>query len=142
MATYIHGKGATFQMDNAGGTLVDYSDVVSDAKLDIKIDTADTSHFGSNSKTYITGQNDGTSSVTGLFDRGRLNTIIAAFNALLSATIQSLTVVLGPEGTATGATKISQEMIITTLSVGASVGNLVSFNFDLQRTGDTTFGAF
>lgn len=142
MATYVHGKGARFSMDNAAGTLVDYSDVVSDANINISIDTADTSHFGSNAKTYITGQNDATSSVTALFDRARLGTIVAAFNGLLTGTIVSLTVELGPEGTATGATKISQEMIMTSLNIGASVADLVSVSFELQRTGDTTFGTY
>lgn len=142
MATYVHGKGAKFSMDNASGTLVDYSDIVSDANINISIDTADTSHFGSNAKTYITGQNDATSSVTGLFDRGRLGTIVAAFNGMLAGTIASLTVELAPEGTAVGATKISQEMIMTSLSIGASVADLVSVSFELQRTGDTTFGTY
>lgn len=142
MATYVHGKGANFQMDNAAGTLVDYSDIISEANVSISIDTADTSHFGSNAKTYITGQNDATSSVTGLYDRARLATLTAAFNGLLAGTIYSLTVVLGPEGNATGATRISQEMIITSFEVGASIGDMVSLSMELQRTGDTTFGVY
>jgi hypothetical protein len=71
-----------------------------------------------------------------------VGTITAAFNALLTGTPASLTVQLGPEGILTGSTKISQEMIITSLEIGASVGDLVSASFDLQRTGDTTFGVF
>lgn len=142
MATYVHGKGANFQMDNAAGTLVDYSDIVTEATISLSVDTADTSHFGSNSKTYIVGQNDGTSSVTGLFDRARLATITAAFNNLLAGTSASLTVQLGPEGTAAGATKITQEMIITSLEIGASIGEAVSVTLELQRTGDTTFTVF
>lgn len=142
MATYVHGKGASFSMDNASGTPVDYSDIVTEANISIQIDTADTSHFGSNAKTYITGQNDATSNVTGLFDRGRLTTIIAAFNALMNGTVQGLTVTLGPEGTGTGAIKIEQEMILTSLEVGASIGDAVSLSFELQRTGATTFGTF
>lgn len=142
MATYVHGKGANFQMDNAAGTPVDYSAIVSDAKIAIKVDTADTSHFGSNSKTYITGQNDATSTVTGLFDRATLSTIQLALAALLAGTIPSLTVQMGPEGTVTGSTKITQEMIISDLEVGASVGGLVSVTIGLQRTGDTTWGVF
>ena len=142
MATYIHGKGAKLFIDNAAGTLVEYSDITSEANISISVDTADTSHFGSNSKTYIVGQNDGTSNVTGLFDRGRLGTITAAHNALIASTIASVTVELAPEGNATGATKISQEMIITSLEVGASVGDLVSVSLQLQRTGDTTLGTY
>jgi hypothetical protein len=129
-------------MDNSSGTLVDYSPVVTSAKLDIKMDTADTSHFGSNSKTYIIGQNDATGSVSGMFDRTLLGTLTATINALLAGTIASVTVQLGPEGTAVGSTKITQEMIITSLEIGASVGDMVSVSFDLQRTGDTTYGNF
>lgn len=142
MATYVHGKGSNFQMDNAAGTLVDFSTIVTEANIDISIDTADTSHFGSNSKTYITGQNDATGTVSGLFDRTLLATLTAVFAALNAATIASVTVQLGPEGTVTGSTKLTQEMIMTSLKIGASVGDLVSVSFDLQRTGDTTFGNF
>lgn len=143
MATYIHGKGAKFSMDvGVTPTLTDISDVVAEANLNISIDTADTSHFGSNSKTYITGQNDATSSVTGLFDRARLLSLTQAFGALMAGTLVSLTVEFGPEGGATGATKMSQEMIMTSLEVGASVGDLVSVTIELQRTGDTTFGVY
>ena len=143
MATYVHGKGAKFQMDvGTTPTLTDISDIVTEANISISIDAADTSHFGSNSKTYITGQNDATSSVTGLFDRARLLSLTQAFNKLLDGTVTSLTVELGPEGSATGSTKITQEMIITSLEIGASVGDVVSVSMELQRTGDTIFGNY
>lgn len=142
MATYVHGKNAKFFMDDASGTPVDFSDVVTDAKISLSTATADTSHFGSNSKTYIIGQNDGTSTVTALFDRDRLATITAAQAALQAGTATSLTVTMAPEGTATGATKISQEMIITSLDIDAAVANVVSASFNLQRTGDTTFDVY
>lgn len=142
MATYIHGKGASFQIADAGASLRDISAVVTEATLDISIDTADTSHFGSNSKTYITGQNDAVSNVTGLFDRTTLGYLTGLFTAFTTGTIVSTNVVLGPEGTATGATKLSQLMILTSLKIDAPVSGLVQASFDLQRTGDTTFGAF
>lgn len=142
MATYVHGKGSNFNMDNAAGTPVDFSSIISEANLDISLDTADTSHFGSNSKTYITGQNDATGSVTGLFDRTLLATITTLYAGFCAGTTVSATVQLGPEGTTTGSTKITQEMIMTSLKIGANVGSLVSVSFDLQRTGDTTFGNF
>jgi hypothetical protein len=142
MATYIHGKGAKFFIDDASGSLTEISDVVTEAKISISTDTADTSHFGSNSKTYIIGQNDATSSVTALFDRARLTMLTAAAAALQAGTITSLTVVLAPEGNGTGAIKISQEMIITGLDISASVGDVVGASFDLQRTGDTTYGTY
>lgn len=142
MATYVHGKGAKFSMDNAAGTLTDISDIVTEANISINIDTADTSHFGSSAKEYITGQNDGTSSVTGLFDRTRLAMITSVFTSLAAGTIGSVTVELGPEGGASGATKISQEMILTSLEIGASIGDAVSVSFELQRTGATTFSTF
>jgi hypothetical protein len=70
MATYVHGKGAGFFMDNAAATQVDFSSIVTDAKLSIQLSTAETSHFGSSPKTYIAGQNEATGSVSGLFAHG------------------------------------------------------------------------
>lgn len=142
MATYVHGKGARFNMDNASGVLTDYSDVVTEANISISTDTADTSHFGSNAKTYIVGQNDATSSVSALFDRALLTTLTSTMTAIQNGTLASVTVELAPEGTAPGATKISQEMLITSLEIGASVGDVVSASFELQRTGPTTFGTY
>lgn len=144
MPTYVHGKGAKLSIDTgtAGTALTDISDIVTEATISINIDAADTSHFGSNSKTYITGQNDATSSITGLFDRARLLSITQVFNSLCSGSVVSISVEMGPEGGATGATKISQEMIITSLEIGASVGDTVSVSLELQRSGDTTFGNF
>lgn len=142
MATYVHGKGAVFSMDNAAGTLVDYSAVVTEAKVSISLDTADTSHFGSSAKTYIAGQNDASGNVSGLFDRTLVGTLTASFNALMASTSLSLTVELGPEGSATGATKISGEYIMTSLEIGAAVGDAVHVSFNLQRTGATIFGTY
>lgn len=143
MATYVHGKGAKFSMDvGTTPTLTDISDIITEATISINLDMADTSHFGSNSKTYITGQNDATSSVTGLFDRARLLSLTQAMSKLMDGTVTSLTVEMGPEGGATGATKLSQEMVISSLEIGASIGETVSVSFELQRTGDTTFGVY
>lgn len=142
MATYVHGKGANFQIGNAAAALIDISPVVTDATISISIDSADTSHFGSNSKTYITGQNDAVSNVTGLFDRATVAMLTALFNAFVSGTVVSTQVVMGPEGTVTGSTKLTQAMIMTSLKIDAPVSGLVAASFDLQRTGDTTFGTF
>lgn len=144
MATYVHGKGAKFSLDTgtAGTALTDISDIVTEANISIDIDQADTSHFGSNAKTYIVGQNDATSSVTALFDRARLLSLTQVLNSLLNGTVASITVEMGPEGGASGATKISQEMIISSFEVSASTSETVSVSMELQRTGDTTFGTY
>jgi hypothetical protein len=142
MATYVHGKGAGFFMDNAAATQVDFSSIVTDAKLSIQLSTAETSHFGSSPKTYIAGQNEATGSVSGLFDRAQLLVLTTAFNALMAGTVLSLLVTLAPEGIATGSTKISQQMIMTQIDIGAAVGGVVSVSFNLIRTGATTFSAY
>jgi hypothetical protein len=63
-------------------------------------------------------------------------------NALMAGTVLSLLVVLAPEGITTGSTKISQQMIMTQIDIGAAVGGVVSVSFNLIRTGATTFSVY
>lgn len=62
---FVHGKNATFSLDNAAGTLVDLSDYVTDVTFDRSIDTAEVSVMGLDDKQYIAGMRGATMSING-----------------------------------------------------------------------------
>jgi hypothetical protein len=139
---FVHGKNAYIQLDNSAGTLVDLSSITNEISFSIAIDTAETSVFGTNAKQYITGQNDATISLTGLFDATSATVIEGTIDALIAGTIASATLVFGPEGSAAGKKKYTQETIVTSYEIGAPVGDVVSLSVEFQRTGATTIATF
>jgi predicted secreted protein len=134
---FIHGKGAFISV---GGT--DLTPYANEVGMPRDIDTADTSHFGTQSKTYITGMDDSTVSIAGLWDSAADAAINTIIGQLLAGTIQSTPVIYGPAGNATGKPQFSLQAIVTGYEVSASAGDVVSFSLSLQRTGSTTTGAF
>jgi len=139
---FIHGKNAYIQLDNSAGTLVDLSSISNEVSLSIAIDTNETSVFGTNAKQYITGLNDATISLTGLFDATSATVIEGTIDALIAGTIASATLVFGPEGSGSGKKKYTQETIVTSYEISAPVGDVVSLTVEFQRTGATTIGTF
>jgi hypothetical protein len=139
---FVHGKNAYIQLDNSSGTLVDISGVSNEITWARSIDTAETSVFGANAKTYITGQNDATISMSGLYDATTAAVIEATIDALVAGTNASATLVFGPEGSGSGKKKYSQETVVTSYEIGAPVGDVVSLSVEFQRTGATTVSTF
>jgi hypothetical protein len=139
---FIHGKNAYIQLDNSAGTLVDLSSITNEVSFSLSIDTNETSVFGTSAKQYITGLNDGTISLTGLFDATSATVIEGTINALIAGTLASATLVFGPEGSAATKKKYTQEVLVTSYEIGAPVGDVVSLTVEFQRTGATTFSTF
>jgi predicted secreted protein len=132
---FVHGKSAVFKLDNASGSLVDYSAYLDDVSLPRSIETAETTTFGAagSAKTYITGLTDATISLSGKFD--------AAADATLAAVIgQSATLSFeyGPAGSTGGFVKYEGECIMTSYDIGATVGDAVTASVELQVTGVIT----
>lgn len=139
---FVHGKNAFIELDNAAGTLVELSSISNDISFTRSIDSAATSVFGESAKQYISGQNDATISLTGLFDATSATVIEGTIDALVAGTNVSATLVFGPEGDASGKKKYTQEVIVTSFAIGAPVGDVVSLSVEFQRTGATTAGTF
>jgi hypothetical protein len=102
------------------------------------LDTGETSVFGTNDKTYLIGQADGTVAIAGLFDPTVDAQINAVIQGLLDGTIVTTSVEWGPQGGATGKIKYSCEVVWTGYSVTAGVGDVLNFKLDGQRSGATT----
>ena len=139
---FVHGKNAFIQLDNSAGTLTSLTTITNEVSFSMSIDTAETSVFGTNAKSYITGQNDATISLTGLFDDVSATVIEGTIDALIAGTLASATLVFGPEGNAVGKKKYTQEVIVTSYEIGAPVGDVVSLSVEFQRTGASTIATF
>ena len=139
---FVHGKNGYIQLDNSSGTLTDITSISNEISFSRAIDTAETSVFGTNAKTYITGQNDATISLSGLFDATTSTTIEGTIDALVAGTIASATLVFGPEGSGSGKKKYSQEVVVSSYDIGIPVGDVVTLSVEFQRTGATTVTTF
>ena len=139
---FVHGKNGYIQLDNSSGTLTDITSISNEISFSRAIDTAETSVFGNAAKTYITGQNDATISLSGLFDATTSTTIEGTIDALVAGTIASATLVFGPEGSGSGKKKYSQEVVVSSYDIGIPVGDVVTLSVEFQRTGATTVTTF
>lgn len=142
MPTFKHGKNAQFRLDGTAGTLVNISDTLNEITMPREIETAETTAFGNNDKTYITGLADATISLSGMFDA----TVDAAINGdianLKSGSVATLSFEYGPSGSAATSPKFTGEAIITSYEIGSPVGDVVTYSLELQVTGGVTAGTF
>jgi predicted secreted protein len=137
MPTFTHGKSTSFKLDNAGGTLTDISNTLTDVGFPESIETAETTSFGSSAKTYIVGLTDATVSLSGNFDA----TVDAHIAGVLGQSA-TLSFEYGPEGTTTGQVKYTGEAILTSYEKSGAVGDVVTYSAELQVTGAVTRGTF
>lgn len=135
MPTFVHGKSTDFQIDDTGGTIRDISNTLTSVDFPETIDTAETTAFGSTSKSYIVGLRDATISVSGIWDA----TVDSYFIGTEPA---SRSFVYGPAGSTSGNVKYSGECILTSFSISNPVGDVVTFSADFQVTGDVTRGTY
>ena len=131
MPTFVHGKSTDFELDDTGGTSRSLANVLTSVDFPETIDTAETTAFGSTSKSYIVGLRDSTISVSGLWDATIDGYIIGTEPA-------SRTFIFGPAGSTGGNVKYTGEAILTNYSVSAPVADVVTFSLDLQVTGNVT----
>jgi len=134
---FTHGKGAVFKIDNSGGTLQTLTAYVDSIDLNQTVDTAETTTMGSEVKTYLSGQSDGTVSISGKWDSTASTGPDAVLAGLIGLEATS-TFEIGPEGSTTGKVKYTGECFLTSYVVSAPVGDVVTFTADFQITGAIT----
>jgi hypothetical protein len=137
MPTFKHGKNAQFVL----GT-TNISDTLNEITMPREIETAETTAFGTQDKTYIVGLSDATVSVSGMFDAtvdGVINTTIAN---LKSGSIASASFTYGPTGSAASSTKFTGQCLITSYELSSPVGDMVSYSLEMQVTGSITQGTY
>jgi hypothetical protein len=135
MPTFVHGKSTNFSLDDTGGTSRDISDTLTSVDFPETIDTAESTAFGSTSKSYLVGLRDATISVSGIWDATVDGYIIGTEPA-------TRTFIFGPAGSTGGNVKYTGECILTNYSVSNPVGDVVTYSLDLQCTGGVTRTTF
>jgi len=136
MPTFQHGKNTDFEIDDTGGSSRNISDTVTNVDFPETIDTAETTAFGSTSKSYIVGLRDATISVSGIWDA----TVDGYIRG--GAEPASRSFIFGPAGDTGGNVKYTGEAIVTNYSISNPVGDVVTYTLDLQVTGDVTRGTY
>jgi hypothetical protein len=127
MPTFRHGK-RTAVFLNA----TDMSPYLNDATTAREIEANETTTFGSNAKTYITGLDDGTISLSGMFD-GSANASDEILEGRVGQDDNVLTVL--PEGTLVGSRAILANGDLTTYEISAPVADVVAIEAGLQVDG-------
>lgn len=130
---FIHGKGAYFALDNSGGSLTNISTYLDDIGFPQSVETAETTTFGKNSKTYIVGLKDSTISLSGKWD-----STLDAHIAAVVGQAASLTFNYAPQGNSGGNVLYSGECFVTSYDVSAPIGDVVTVSIELQVTDTVT----
>jgi hypothetical protein len=137
MPTFRHGKSTVFKVDNAGGSLTDISNTLTDVSFPQTVDTAETSTFGSSAKSYVVGLTDSSLSISGNFDA----TVDAHLAGVLGQAA-SLSFEYGPEGSTAGFVKYTGEALMTSYEKSGAIGDVVSYSAEFQVTGAITRGTY
>jgi hypothetical protein len=132
MPTFRHGKKTAVLLNGTN-----MSPFLNEATTTTEIETAETTTFGDDDKTYIVGLSDGTISTSGLFDSSA-----GASNAVLTGLIaeEDNTFTVLPEGSAAGSRAIIANGQMTSYEVSSPVGDVVAISAEVQADGGLLHG--
>ena len=136
MPTFVHGKSVDFALDDTSGTSRNISDTLNSVDFPEVTETADTTAFGSSSRSFIVGLESATMSLSGLWD----STVDGYMKGGTEPASRSF--IYGPAGSTGGNVKYTGEAIMTNYSISSPVGDVVTFSVDLQVTGAVTRGTY
>lgn len=112
----------------------DISTFLTSASASMAIEAAATSTFGSLAKTYLTGQNDGTISFTGLFD-GDVDAIDDILEDVIDNDLTPVITFAHDGGMTVGRKATLAEVKQTSYAISAPVADVVSLTGEFQVTG-------
>jgi len=133
MPTFIHGKNAQFSLDSNN-----ISNTLNEISMPREIETAETTAFGTQDKTYITGLSDATVSMSGLFDATVDSAIAVSIANLKSGSVASVAFIYGPSGSGSGSPKFTGNALVTSYELSSPVGDVVTYSLECQVTGAVT----
>jgi len=136
MPTFVHGKSVDFELDDTSGTSRSISDTLNSVDFPEVTETADTTAFGSSSRSFIVGLESATISISGLWD--------ATVDGYIKGGTEpaSRSFIYGPAGSTASNVKYTGEAILTNYSISSPVGDVVTYSCDLQVTGAVTRGTY
>lgn len=126
---FLHGK-STIVLHNE----YDLSSYFNDASTSRSVETAETTAFGNSAKTYITGLQDGTISLSGMFDGGA-NAIDQEMTDIIGSNDGGILTIAVSGSLAIGQRVISALGELTSYEVSAPVGDVVAANAEFQVDG-------
>jgi hypothetical protein len=132
MPTFRHGKKTAVLLNGTN-----MSPFLNEATTTTEIETAETTTFGTQDKTYIMGLSDGTISTSGLFD-----STAGASNDVLTGLInqEDNTFTVMPEGVAAGNPAVIANGQMTSYEVSSPVGDVISISAEVQADGGLLHG--
>lgn len=130
---YRHGKN-TIVLWN-GSDLSPYFNEATSART---VETAESTTFGASAKTYVVGLQDGTMSMSGVFD-GAADAVDDVLTDTIGADGGDV-VTVGPDGTAAGRAAFSAAVKQTSYEVTSPVGDIVSTSVEVQGDGGVDRG--
>ena len=134
MPTFRHGKNVKVFVNE-----FDFSSYFTDMTATSSVETAETSTFGSSAKEYITGLQDGTVSVSGMFESTTgLGTDEFFANALGSST--KVKVIVAPEGHANGYRAVMLQADDTSYEVSGAIADVVQASAEFQSSNGIDHG--
>lgn len=125
---FKHGK-STRLLFNAS----DLSAYFRDASASRSVETAETTAFGQDAKTYIVGLEDGTLSASGMFD-GAQGAVDDVLRTALGGDANDVISVF-PEGLSVGKVALSAAVKRTSYEVSSPVGDVVATSLEVQADG-------
>ena len=136
MPTFVHGKSVDFELDEPSGRSRSISDTLNSVDFPEVTETADTTAFGSSSRSFIVGLESATISISGLWD--------ATVDGYIKGGTEpaSRSFIYGPAGSTSSNVKYTGEAILTNYSISSPVGDVVTYSCDLQVTGAVTRGTY
>ena len=136
MPTFVHGKSVDFELDDTSGTSRSISGPLNSVDFRVVTETADTTAFGSSSRSFIVGLESATISISGLWD--------ATVDGYIKGGTEpaSRSFIYGPAGSTWSNVKYTGEAILTNYSISSPVGDVVTYSCDLQVTGAVTRGTY
>ena len=135
MPTFRHGKNTAVFVDE-----FDFTTYFNDATSTSNIDTAETSAFGTDAKTYIVGHTDGTISLSGMFEATASVGTDQHFGTSLAGSEQL--VVIGTEGHAVGRRAVMMKSENTSYEPSSPIGDVVQMSVEFQADEGLGHGVF
>ena len=133
MPTFRHGKSSRLLVST-----IDASSLFNEMTMSHSVDTAETTIFGSNDRTYIAGQRDGTFSASGFLDAttAGANDPFAKFRAALGSTtnlvITAIPAAPGGSTVTNGSACHMASGVVTSFETAAPAMGVVTAKFDAQ----------
>lgn len=131
---FTHGKNTEFGLGTSGtpGTATDISTYIDNVDLPESIETADTTTYGTDTKTFIIGLNEASLSISGKWDP-TIDAHLAGIKFVDNVAFEYY-----PEGNTSGKVKYSGVCVMTNYSKSSPVGDVTSFTADFQVSGSVT----